>query len=206
MTTRGKKPVQWAVPMSLLEPFQAAFQRDWEPVSKAAWVAWLLFYGLFLMHAAFDSDRFLLVDHVNLIVHEAGHLLFGWFGATAGLWGGTLLELLAPLALAVYFAVHRQTTGVVFAAFFFFENFLYISVYMGDARVQSLPLITVGDPEGGGHDWFLIFARLGLLQYDTLLARVVRAAGWLGMLATVCWFAWQGRNPASAFFSASARP
>ena len=75
---------------------------------------------------------------------------------------------------------------------------------MGDARVQALPLITVGDPQGGGHDWFLILSRLGLLQYDTLLARVVRAVGWLGMLATVCWFAWQGRSPARPDVAASA--
>jgi hypothetical protein len=56
-------------------------------------------YGLFLLHALADDDGFLLIDHVNLIVHEAGHLLFGWLGATLGLWGGTLLELLVPLAL-----------------------------------------------------------------------------------------------------------
>lgn len=160
---------------------------EWQPVSKAALGAWLGFYGLFLLHALTDKDGFLFMDRVNLIVHEAGHLLFGWFGATLGLWGGTLLELLAPAALAVYFALHRQTAGTAFAAFFFFENFLYISVYMADARTQVLPLVTVGDPEAGGHDWFLILARLGLLQQDRLIARGVRAVGWLGMLGTAGW-------------------
>lgn len=178
--------------MSLTERIKATLRENWEPVSRGAWVAWLMFYGLFLLHAGLDQDGFLLADNVNLIVHEAGHLLFGWLGATLGLWGGTLLELLVPAALAFYFTVHRQTTGVAFAVFFFFENFLYISVYVGDARAQALPLITVGDPEAGGHDWFLILSHLGLLPYDTFLARMARALGWLGMLGAVSWLAWQG--------------
>jgi len=163
----------------------------WRPVSKAAFIGWAVFYGLFLLHALTNRSGFLLIDHVNLIVHEAGHLLFSWLGRTPGLWGGTLLELLVPLALAVYFALHRQTTSVAFAVFFFFENFLYIATYMADARAQNLPLITVGDPEAGGHDWFLIFSSLGLLQQDRAIAGVVRALGWLGMLTTLGWLAWR---------------
>jgi hypothetical protein len=166
-------------------------REDWQPVSKGALAAWLLFYGLFLLHALTDDDGFLIIDRVNLIVHEAGHLLFGWFGRTLGLWGGTLLELLVPAALAVYFALHRQTTAAAFAAFFFFENFLYISVYMADARAQNLPLVTVGDPDMGGHDWFLILAQLGLLQQDRAIAGVVKAIGWLGMLGAMGWLARQ---------------
>jgi hypothetical protein len=169
-------------------------QEDWQPVSKAALAGWLAFYGLFLLHTLTDDDGFLFIDRVNLIVHEAGHLLFGWFGTTLGLWGGTLLELLVPAALAAYFVLHRQTTAVAFAAFFFFENFLYISIYMADARAQVLPLVSVGDPGASGHDWFSIFARLGLLQHDLLIAAVVKAVGWLGMLGTLGWLVWRWRD------------
>lgn len=161
-------------------------EEDWQPVSKAALAGWLVFYGLFLLHAV-TADGLLLIDNVNLIVHEAGHLLFGWLGETPGLWGGTLLELGVPLALAVYFAYHRHTTGTAFATFFYFENFLYIASYMADARRQELPLVTVGDGESVGHDWFLIFSSLGLLQRDTLIAGVVRSLGWAGMLGTMGW-------------------
>ena len=171
---------------------------DWQPVSKPALIAWMAFYGLFLIYALGDKDGFLFIDQVNLIVHEAGHLLFGWLGRTLGLWGGTLLELIVPAALAVYFAVHRQTTAAAFAGFFFFENFLYIAAYMADARAQQLPLVTVGDPEMGGHDWFLIFAQLGLLQYDRSIAAAVKAAGWLGMLGTVGWFVFRALPGANA--------
>ena len=171
-----------------------AVNDGWQPVSKPALIAWMSFYGLFLVYALMDQDGFLFIDRVNLIVHEAGHLLFGWLGSTPGLWGGTLLELIVPAALAAYFAAHRQTTGAAFAAFFFFENFLYIAVYMADARAQQLPLVTVGDPELGGHDWFAIFSQLGLLQHDRSIAAVVKAAGWVGMLGTIGWLALQFRR------------
>ena len=167
---------------------------DWQPVSKASLISWLAFYGLFLLYAAGNRSGFLFIDHVNLIVHEAGHLLFGWLGPTPGLWGGTLLELIVPASLAIHFALHRQTTGAAFAAFFFFENFLYISVYMADARTQALPLVAVGDPEMGGHDWFQIFSQLGLLRQDRTIAGVVNAMGWLGMLATAGWLVLRARR------------
>jgi hypothetical protein len=175
------------------EALRALREQEWQPVSKPVWIFWLAFYALFFLHALTDRDGYLIIDSVNLIVHEAGHLLFSWFGATAGLWGGTIMELLVPLALAAHFAYHRQTTGAVFASFFLFENLLYISLYMADARAQVLPLVTVGDPGAGeAHDWFLILSRWGLLQYDVRIAMFVRAIGWLGMLATAGWLAWHG--------------
>ncbi len=168
--------------------FLELLEEDWRPVSKLGRNAWLAFYGLFLVYALAARGGFLLIDHVNLVVHEAGHLLFGWFGPTLGVWGGTLLQLLVPLALACYFVFQRHLTGTTFASFFFFENFLYIATYMADARSQGLPLVTVGDADAAGHDWNRIFSSLGLLQYDVKIAAVVRLLGWLGMLASVAWF------------------
>ena len=86
-------------------------------------------------------------------MHEGGHNLFGWFGPTLGLWGGTLLQWLVPFLLAAYFFTERQTTGFVFCLFFFFENWLYTATYMADARAQVLPLVTTGDPDFVEHDF-----------------------------------------------------
>lgn len=174
--------------------FLEALEEDWKPVSKPALIAWLAFYGLFLLYALQARGGFLLIDNANLVVHEGGHLLFRWFGSTLALWGGTLLELIVPLALAIYFTFQRQTTATAFAVFFFFENFLYIATYMADARSQGLPLVTVGDAEFGGHDWFRIFSSLGLLRYDRAIGGTARVLGWLGMLATVGWLIYRGRT------------
>jgi hypothetical protein len=174
--------------------FLSALEEDWKPVSRQALLAWLVFYVLFVFHALAARGGFLIIDHVNLVIHEGGHLLFGVFGRTLGLWGGTLLQLIVPFALAVYFIFQRHTAAAAFAAFFFFENFLYIGTYMADARSQGLPLVTVGDPEGTGHDWHAIFSSLGLLQHDRTLGGLVRFLGWTGMLATVGWLVYRARS------------
>jgi hypothetical protein len=94
---------------------------------------------------------------------------------------------MVPLLLAAYFFRERQTAAFVFCMFFFFENWLYTATYMADARAMALPLVTTGDPEYAKHDWNTIFSSLGLLQYDTTIAAIVRALGWCGMLACVGW-------------------
>jgi hypothetical protein len=165
----------------------------WQPLSRPAVFGWLLFYAAFLLYAATNHTGFLLIDNVNLVVHEGGHLLFGWFGATLGLWGGTLLQWLVPALLVTYFIVQRQIAGACFCLVMLFENFLYTATYMADARVQVLDLVSVGESDSP-HDWFNIFSNLGVLQHDTQIAAVVRTLGWLGMIATVAWMAWRSRT------------
>ncbi len=161
----------------------------WNPVSRPAVAAWLVFYIGFLIYAFFAHGGFLFIDSANLVVHEGGHNLFGWFGPTLGLWGGTLLQWLVPFLLAAYFFSQRQTTGFVFCLVFFFENWLYTATYMADARAQVLPLVTTGDPDFVEHDWCVIFSSLGVLNHDTQIASVVRVLGWCGMIAAVSWLA-----------------
>jgi len=164
-------------------------QEQWRPVSRLAIVGWVGFYVLFMAYAAMNTTGFLFIDNANLVVHEGGHLLFSWFGETLCLWGGTLLQLLVPAALAAYFFSQRQTAAFVFCAFMFFENFLYVGTYMADARAQVLPLVTVGSSDEAGHDWFNIFSSLGLIQHDVTIAHITRAVGWFGMAGCVGWLA-----------------
>src|ERR1035438_990508 len=171
----------------MLASLQSILDEPWKPISRPALVAWLVFYVAFLAYAFSAHGGFLFIDAANLVVHEGGHNLFGWFGPTLGLWGGTLLQWLVPFLLAAYFFTERQTTGFVFCAFFFFENWLYTATYMADARAQVLPLVTTGDPDFVEHDWFAIFSRLGVLPHDTQIASVVRVLGWCGMIGCVCW-------------------
>ena len=168
--------------------------KPWEAVSRPALVAWILFYLGFLIYGFQAHGRMLFIDLANLVVHEGGHNLFRWFGPTLALWGGTLLQWLVPFLLAAYFFVEGQTSGFVFSLFFFFENWLYTATYMADARAQILPLVTTGNAEFAEHDFFRIFTDLGVLQYDTTIAAVVRLLGWCGMIAVVLWFALKRRG------------
>jgi len=164
-------------------------QQDWRPVSRWTVLGWLVFYAVFLIYALGRHGGFLFIDSANLVVHEGGHMLFGWFGPTLGLWGGTILQWLVPLTLAAYFFRERQPAAFVFCMFFFFENWLYTATYMADARAMALPLVTTGDSDYVEHDWNTIFSSLGILQYDTTIAAIVRLIGWCGLLASVGWLA-----------------
>jgi hypothetical protein len=136
-------------------------REGWRGISRAALSGWLLFYALFLWHAATNRTGFLLLDCVNLIFHEAGHFFFGWFGYTIGILGGTLGELMVPAGVATYFIRKRATAGTAFASFWFFENFLYVGTYMADARSLALPLVGSGE-----HDWEILFGQWGVLVHD----------------------------------------
>jgi hypothetical protein len=160
----------------------------WKAVSRAVFVGWIIFYALFLFYAAFDASGFLFLDYVNLIIHEGGHFFFSWFGYTITILGGTLAELIVPALCAMYFCRQREVAAVTFCGFWFFENFLYIGTYMADARASALPLVGSGD-----HDWEILFGQWNLLVQDQKIGGAMRALGWMGMLATVVWFAWRTR-------------
>jgi hypothetical protein len=179
--------LQNILPKSLPCDWAGSWDEDWRPVSRYGLMGWLLFYLIFLAYAFTKHGEFLFIDLANLVVHEGGHLLFGWFGPTPGLWGGTLLQWLVPLLLAAYFLIQRQTAAFAFCTFFFFENWLYTATYMADARAMVLPLVTAGDSDFIEHDWHTIFSSLGVLQHDTQIASVVSFLGWCGMLGMVVW-------------------
>jgi len=174
----------------------AAEGTEWKPISTSVVAASLLFYGAFLWYAALNKSGFLFIDNANLVTHEGGHALFGWFGYKIGIMGGTILQCLVPFLLAAYFFYQRQVSGFVFCAFFFFENFLYTATYMADARAEALPLVSAGGSDSVEHDWNTMFGWFGLLMYDTRIAGLVRFVGWIGMISVLAWFArryWKDR-------------
>ena len=172
-------------------PILGALDNQWEEVSRGAAIAWLVFYGALIADALLHGTLFHWFDLVFVPVHEGGHLLFGYFGHWIMVAGGTILQLFVPFALAIYFLFKRQLFGTAFCAFFFFEQFLPAGIYMADARCECLEYVTVGDPELAEHDWFYLFSRAGVLDHDTQIGNFVRVLGWIGMLATVIWFAWR---------------
>jgi hypothetical protein len=151
------------------------------PVSGWGLLA-LLAFGLLLMRwMSVDSDGYLrIVDDINLVIHEAGHPLFGVFGELPQWWGGTLMELLVPAGIAVAFWYQRSALSAAFAAVWFFENLHYIARYMADARTMALPLAG-----GGEHDWNTIFAHYGWLVHDREIANVVNTIGYIGITASL---------------------
>lgn len=153
-----------------------------KPVSRAQAIGWGGAYIAFLLYAAANTSGFLFLDNANLMIHEVGHTAFSWAGYYTMILGGTLMELIVPLACTLFFIRRGETTAVACTAFWTFENLLYIAAYMADARRSALPL--VGSDES---DWTILFTHWGILQRDLTVAGWTRGIGWIGMLASVVW-------------------
>ena len=187
-------------------------QREWEPVTGARLIGFGVGFGLLLLLIIRSEPGFVfLLDHANLLFHEAGHPVVGLFSSRLETYGGTIGQLVFPCVLAVSFWRKGQTLGFAAGCIWFFENWFNIARYMADARALELPLVG-----GGDHDWNTILTRWGLLQYDTRIAAALRLIAWLG-IATICswvlWRAWCDRrrgspepDPAAAAPTCPGRP
>jgi hypothetical protein len=101
-----------------------------------------------------------VIDTINLFIHEAGHLFLRPFGMTLHLLGGSLLQCLLPLLLAL--VTYRQNPSqVAYPAFWFGENLINVSIYIKDAPYRQLKLIA----SGLIHDWhWLLSGDAGLSE------------------------------------------
>jgi len=161
-------------------------QREWEPVTGARLAAFAVGYGSFLLLVFHSEAGFVfLLDHANLLFHEAGHPVVGLFSFRLEPYGGTVGQLVFPIVLAVSFWGKGQTLGLAAASIWFFENWFNIARYMADARALQLPLVGSGD-----HDWNTILSRWGLLQYDTRIAAALTLLAWIGIATTCAWVVW----------------
>lgn len=123
---------------------------------------------------------FHLIMMVNLIFHEAGHVLTLPFGAFIHALGGTLGELGVPLICAVTFWQQRAYGGLLFTCWWLATALFSVGTYASDARSQTLPLIT-GDP--ATHDWTFILGELQLLPYDTLIGGLFHFLSYIALVA-----------------------
>ena len=164
------------------------FERDWEPVTPKKLACFAFGLGLFMILLLRSEPGFIFVlDHANLLFHEAGHPIVGVFSTRLEPYGGTVGQLVFPFVLAVSCWRKGQSLGLAAAIIWFFENWFNIARYMADARRWELPMVG-----GGDHDWNTIFARWGLLQHDTQIASAVRLAGWIGIFLACAWVLWRG--------------
>ena len=138
--------------------------------------------ALYAISIVRDPDGWRFIDGVNLLIHEGGHPVFSFFGEFATAAGGTLMQLLVPIAFTVYFRRERQRFASCVTLLWTGENFFNVARYMADARARLLPLVG-GD--GAEHDWAYMLGRLGMLEQDQRLANAVRLVGALVLLAAV---------------------
>ena len=181
----------------LIAATKNARKTPWNPLSRIQAISLLVgFTFLIYLLAAHDvtatdnESRILGILHmVNLVFHEAGHVIFGFLGRTIHILGGTLGQLFIPIIVAIHFWLQRDPAGYAVGKFWLFENFVDVAAYMADARALKLQLL--GGMGQESHDWRNLFMQWGLLEQDTALAGMVNALGWTGMFATCLWVTWR---------------
>jgi hypothetical protein len=125
---------------------------------------------------------------INLVFHEAGHIIFAPLGSFMMTLGGSLLQVIVPLVCAWAFLFQQSDRfGASICVWWAGENLLDLSPYIGDAR--SLQLMLLGGPaaEVEGHDWEAILTALGWLHLDHTIARAVWTIGAAAMLGSLCY-------------------
>ena len=148
---------------------------------KAAFTLVLAVYGVILAH---DVNEYRFLDRVDLVAHEAGHMLFSWFGEFIMVMGGTIGQLFVPLAFTVYFLIRKERFSASVTLFWVGQNLLNISVYVKDAQAMAMPLVSMG---GGDviHDWNYILTKLGLLRHDQVVGSLAYGMGFVTMIAAI---------------------
>ena len=129
---------------------------------------------------------------VNLVFHEAGHIIFSPFGQFVRTLGGTLGQLLMPaICLAVLLIRTRDAFGAAVAQWWLAESFMDIAPYINDARALNLILLggVTGKDVENYHDWEALLGKLGLLSLDHTLALASQGIGILLMVSALMWAA-----------------
>lgn len=126
----------------------------------------------------------LFVDTFLLITHEAGHTFFSIFGVRfITILGGSLFQILLPLAILLFFWINRKSMGVQLSFCLLGYSWMDVAGYAADASERQLPLI--GNLGEEAHDWYNLLIQLDALQLDRTIAFIFVAIGIICYIAAL---------------------
>jgi hypothetical protein len=132
--------------------------------------------SLYFLWCAYDPYQWHLIDGVNLVIHEAGHLIFSPFGEFMMIAGGSLFQVIMPALFVGYFCYTRKLYSAALVLFWVGESILNVSVYAGDSLALQLPLLGGQDSV---HDWNYMLSSLNVLPQTAKIAGAIRLLGTL---------------------------
>jgi len=142
----------------------------------------IVLVGLYGVVCVVSPKTYRFLDGVDLVFHEAGHVIFGFVGEFIGILGGSLLQVLIPAIVTGYFLWRHQRWSGMVTLFWVGQSLFNVSVYVKDARAQALPLLGGADVL---HDWNWLLGRLHLLRWDQAIGALIYMAGLLAVVASV---------------------
>ena len=135
--------------------------------------------GSYFLWNAWDPYQWHLIDGDNLLIHEAGHVLFMPFGEYLMIAGGSLLQVMMPALFVFYFYRNKKVYSAALVMLWVGESMLNVSVYAGDSIKMQLPLLGGQDSV---HDWNYLLDRAGLLAATSKIEVLIRLGGTLVIL------------------------
>lgn len=161
--------------------------RSW--IWRAPLLLYLAYVGI--RHLG-DPSYGSLFAGITFGIHELGHLILSGAGRFLAIAGGSLAQIAAPAAAGLLLLRQRDYFGVTVAGAWLAFSLYNLATYIGDARLQDLPLL--GFTEDPVHDWNALLSMLGILSWDSALAFLTRATAfviWGASLAFGLWLCWR---------------
>jgi hypothetical protein len=121
-----------------------------------------------------------LLNLINLIPNQLGHLVFSFFGGFTGYFGGPVVQVAFPLSLVFYLFTMGRPFASSLASFWTAQSLFEVARYARDARALTLTL--VGGPD---HVWHTLLSRLGLLDLDQFVGTLIYLTGVLTLFAAL---------------------
>ena len=131
-----------------------------------------------------------VLHNINLIFHEAGHILFMIFGNRfLAVLGGSLMQCLIPLIVMIYFLRKGQNFSASIMFWWLGQNFVDLAPYIYDAQDQAIILLggKAGKDMPGYHDWNYLLTAMGLLKHYSKVAGLVNYFGKLILILSFIW-------------------
>jgi hypothetical protein len=150
-------------------------------------IIWGLYFVTLDMQSNIIGNSFM--HRVNLVFHEAGHVVFRPFGYLMTYFGGSLFQVLVPLICLGAFLWRRDTFAAAIMLWWTGQSLMDIAPYINDARARALPLLGggTGVDAPGKHDWHNILLDMAWLEHDHAIASTVDSVGALLLLTGLAW-------------------
>lgn len=158
-------------------------ETHWSAIPSRASVGAMAALVAFIAYAMTAWGWVPLLSGATLLIHEAGHPIFGILSERLMVYGGSMLQLIFPLAFAWHFHRQSHALGYCFAWAWEASSLRNVGIYAADARAQGLPLVGAGDRL---HDWAEILGRWGWLAADHWIGYLFGCLAWV-ILAGVSW-------------------
>ena len=123
---------------------------------------------------------------INLPFHEFGHILFMPLGEFMMILGGSLFQVLLPLALMCVFVFNqRDTFAGSIMLWWCGQSFIDVSPYIADAQYRALPLVGGGGEES--HDWGNLLTMMNALDSTHTVANCSFGIGTILIITALVW-------------------